>query len=70
MNGIPIKTSDPLEGAKVLYPEMLFDKRDFAPTDASFDTDRWISASTLMLGLVPFGVWCWWSVISTIISLF
>ena len=44
MNGIPIKTSDPLEGAKVLYPEMLFEKRDFAPTDVSFDTDRWISA--------------------------
>ena len=58
MNDIPTNTSDPLEGAKVLYPELLFEKRDFAPTDVSFDTDRWISALTLILGLVPLGVWC------------
>lgn len=32
--------------------------------------DRWTTPSMLILPLVPLGLWCWWAVISAIISLF
>jgi hypothetical protein len=69
MNSFSIKATDALEVTKVQYPEVLFENLDFAPTDVSFDTDCWISPSTLILVLLPLGFLCWWSIISSIISL-
>ncbi|WP_439144176.1 hypothetical protein [Planktotalea sp.] len=51
-----------LAGTSVQGDHIVHSSEDFA--------DRWITPSMLILSLVPLGLWCWWAVISAIISLF
>jgi len=70
MHNFSFDQSQNLEATHELSAETQFQAQRFIQADANLDSGRWISASTLILALIPLGIWCWWTLFSAIISLF